>query len=299
MNKKIILFDSNALIHRSYYALPRLENNGVLVNAVYGFLKTYFQLISLGGVEYAVCVFDAKKKTFRNDLYKEYKAKRIKAPDDLYAQIPILKNVLEKLNIPIFIKVGFEADDIIASLSKKLISQGFQVIISTGDKDLFQLIDADNVVISDLKNKFGAYYNQDQFIKEYGFLPINLADYKALAGDSSDNIPGVKGIGAVTAKKLISKYKTIENVYANLEIIKKEKQSVYQKLKSDQEMAMLSKKLVSLEKNLKVDFKLNSARIDKFDKSLAMEELRGLGFVSLLKLLPKTKVKILSNQSLF
>ncbi|PJB51568.1 hypothetical protein CO100_01995 [Candidatus Berkelbacteria bacterium CG_4_9_14_3_um_filter_33_5] len=299
MEKKIILFDSNALIYRSYYALPRLEKDGILVNAVYGFLKTYFQLIGLNQIKYAICIFDAKKKTFRNDLYKEYKAKRIKAPDDLYAQIPILKSVLEKLNIPIFIKAGYEADDIVATFAKKLKDKKFQVIITTGDKDLYQLIDENRVVVCDLKNKFNAYYNQENFVSDYGFLPKNLVDYKALAGDASDNISGVKGIGKVTAKRLICQYQTLENVYRNIDQIRKENQKVHQKLVDNKEMALLSKKLVKLRNNLKFSFDLDKSRIDRFDKKIALEKLKEMGFVSLLKFLPKSSIKVLTKQSLF
>jgi len=299
MEKKIILFDSNALIYRSYYALPRLEKDGILVNAVYGFLKTYFQLIGLNQIKYAICIFDAKKKTFRNDLYKEYKAKRIKAPDDLYAQIPILKSVLEKLNIPIFIKAGYEADDIVATFAKKLKDKKFQVIITTGDKDLYQLIDENRVVVCDLKNKFNAYYNQENFVSDYGFLPKNLVDYKALAGDASDNISGVKGIGKVTAKRLICQYQTLENVYRNIDQIRKENQKVHQKLVDNKEMALLSKKLVKLRNNLKFSFDLDKSRIDRFDKKIVLEKLKEMGFVSLLKFLPKSSIKVLTKQSLF
>ncbi|KKP88568.1 MAG: polymerase protein [Berkelbacteria bacterium GW2011_GWA2_35_9] len=299
MEKKIILFDSNALVHRSYYALPRLEKDGILVNAVYGFLKTYFQLIGLNQIKYAICIFDAKKKTFRNDLYKEYKAKRIKAPDDLYAQIPILKSVLEKLNIPIFVKDGYEADDIIATFSKNLKDKDFQVVITTGDKDLYQLIDENKVVVCDLKNKFNNYYNQENFVSEYGFQPKNLVDYKALAGDASDNIPGVKGIGKITAKKLICQYQTLENIYKNIDQVGKENHKVYQKLIDNKEMAILSKKLVKLRNNLKFSLDLDKARIDRFDKNIALAKLKEMGFVSLVKFLPKSSVKVLSKQSLF
>jgi len=175
----------------------------------------------------------------------------------------------------------------------------FQVIITTGDKDLYQLIDENRVVVCDLKNKFNAYYNQENFVSDYGFLPKNLVDYKALAGDASDNISGVKGIGKVTAKRLICQYQTLENVYRNIDQIRKENQKVHQKLVDNKEMALLSKKLVKLRNNLKFSFDLDKSRIDRFDKKIALEKLKEMGFVSLLKFLPKSSIKVLTKQSLF
>ncbi|MGB5018718.1 MAG: DNA polymerase I [Candidatus Moraniibacteriota bacterium] len=286
-NKKkvLVLIDGNALIHRSYHALPPLTTKqGEVVHAVYGFTSTLLSVLEKFHPEYIAASFDLKGKTFRDELYTDYKATRTKAPDDLYAQIPRVKEVVSAMNIPIYELAGFEADDCVGSIAKQAGAQGVEVIIVTGDNDALQLVDDHIKVFSIRKGlKDLVLYDVPAVVAKYGFTPSQIPDYKGLAGDNSDNIPGVSGIGAKTATDLLVGFGTLENIYAHLPEVK---ESVRKKLETDKEQAFLSKTLGAIRIDAPVTLDLEKCVVKDYDKKIVGALLQELGFFSLLKRLP-------------
>ena len=289
--KRLILIDSHALIHRAYHALPPLTTkSGELVNAVYGFTSILIKTISNFKPDYIVAAFDAPGATFRHEEYKEYKATRVKAPDDLYAQIPRVKEILTAFKIPIFEKSGFEADDIIGTVAEKIQSKdekNVQILILTGDMDNLQLISKNVFVLyappSAAKEQI--IYDAKKVVERFeGLKPEQMIDFKGLKGDPSDNIIGVKGIGEKTAIILLNRFKTIEKLY---EAIEKNKasdisDSVLEKLKSGKSAAFFSKKLATIKRNVPIKFNLKESEFGKFDNNKIIEIFQNLGFVSLI-----------------
>ena len=211
--KKLILIDGNAIVHRSFHALPPLTNRkGEMTNAVYGFSSVLIKVINELKPDYMVATFDLAAPTFRHIEYDQYKAKRVKAPDELYAQIPKTKDVLTAFGVPILEKEGFEADDIIGTVAKKYANKEIDILIITGDLDTLQLID-DNIRVYTMKKGLNdtIIYGEKEVEERYGLKVSQMIDYKALRGDSSDNIPGVKGIGEITATSLLKEFETLEN----------------------------------------------------------------------------------------
>lgn len=207
-HKKLVIIDGNALIHRGFHALPQnlRTTDGTLVNGVYGFTTTLLNVMKELRPEYFVVTFDMGGKVFRHTLFEAYKGKRVKAPQELYDQIPIAHEVVEAMSIPIYQKKGYEADDLIGSLvtevevMNKKHKTKIETYIVTGDADTYQLVDA-NTKIYKLKRGFAEseIYDEKRLNAEFGFGPESMVEYRALKGDSSDNIPGVPGIGEKTA----------------------------------------------------------------------------------------------------
>ena len=286
--KKLILIDSHALIHRAYHALPPLTTkSGELVNAVYGFASILIKTISDFKPNYIVAAFDAPELTFRHKEYKEYKATRAEAPPDLYAQIPRVKEILNAFEVPIFEKSGFEADDIIGTVAKNLLGKNVEVLILTGDLDNLQLIEKNIKVLyappSSAKEQL--IYDEKKVAERFGGLkPKQIIDFKGLKGDSSDNIPGVKGIGEKTAITLLNKFGTIEKLYLAIEKSKTENISVsmLEKLKSGKDMAFFSKKIATIDQNVPIVFSLKESEFGEFNKEKLFKLLGELGFVSLI-----------------
>ena len=214
--KKILIIDSNAIIHRAFHALPPLKTKkGEVVGAVYGFLLALFKAVDDFKPDYIAATFDFPAPTFRHKEYKEYKATRVKAPDELYDQIPKVKSVLSDLGISVFENEGFEADDLIGTISKLSKLLKIESIVLTGDLDMLQLVDR-NISVNMLRKgiKDTVLYSKEEVKERYGgLLPRQLADYKGLRGDPSDNIPGVAGIGEKTAISLLLKYESIDGIY--------------------------------------------------------------------------------------
>jgi DNA polymerase-1 len=286
---KLVIIDGNALIHRAYHALPPLmTKKGELVNAVYGFSSVLFKVIKELKPDYLLATFDLKGPTFRHQEYKEYKATRVKAPDELYAQIDRVKEMVRAMNIPIYEKEGFEADDVIGTMIKQSEEnsehRGVENIIVTGDLDTLQLISSKTKVYALRKGMSDTVlYDEDAVKERYGLRASQMIDYKGLRGDQSDNIPGVKGIGEKTAVTLLQKYQTLENIYAHIEEIKG---AVKDKLERDKMLAFMSKKLATIVKNvpLKMDFKQAVTR--EFDRKKLVALFQELNFFSLIKRIP-------------
>lgn len=278
--QKFIIIDGNAIIHRAFYAYRNLSIGNKPTNAIFGFSSILLNLIHKEKPTYLAAAFDLKGPTFRNELFKEYKANRQKAPDELYEQIPEIHNIVELLNIPILTAEGFEADDVIGSIAKKTnqISE-LKTLIYTGDMDTLQLIQ-ENVFVLTPKKSEHILYDKEAVFKKYGFYPSQVIDYKALRGDSSDNIPGVTGIGEVIATKLIQEYKTLDNIYQNLNSIKP---TVAKKLSEQKDQALLSKKLATIKTDIQLDFKIDNCHTTTFDAEKVISKFNELQFKSLIK----------------
>ena len=216
MSKKLVLVDGHAVFHRAYHAMPPLTTSkGELVNAVFGFTSMLLRAIADIKPDYIAVAFDTADPTFRHQEYTAYKAQRGAAPEELHEQLPRVKEVLETLNIPIFELSGYEADDIIGTLADQgSKDKDLQTVIVTGDRDTLQLVKPNVKVYSPGKSFADVIYFDERAVKEkYGVGPEKIVDIKGLAGDSSDNIPGVRGIGAKGATKLIQEFGSVDNVY--------------------------------------------------------------------------------------
>lgn len=241
MKKTVYLIDGTALCYRSFFALNLSNSKGIPTGAIYGVYQALRKILAKYSPSYIGICFDVARKTFRNEKFKEYKIQRPPLPDDLGSQIPRVKEMASLLGIKIIEKKGFEADDVIASLARGALADKANVVIVSSDKDLCQLIEEDSAAIYNYhKDKL---IKRDDFIKEYGFRPAQIIDYLALAGDASDNIPGVKGVGKVTAEKLIKEFESLENIFDNLD---KLKPRLAKMLSDNKKEAFLSKELVTL-----------------------------------------------------
>lgn len=256
--KKFVIIDGNNLMFRSFYALPQLKNfNGEISNAVFGFTNIILKIIEDIKPDYIAVAFDKGKKTFRHALFKDYKGNRKPTPPELISQFPIVKNLLNAMNITIFEQDLIEADDFIGALSKKFDTQN---IIVTADRDCFQLINNNTSVYFPKKGVSETIIVDTNKLKElYGITPSQVVDLKSLMGDSSDNIPGVSGIGEKTALGLLDKYCTLDGIYKNIEQINGK---LKEKLVNDKEMAYLSYKLATIKCDIDVNKNLEDMKYD-------------------------------------
>lgn len=286
--KKLVLIDGSGLVYRGFYAIPPFfkSPDGKQTNAVFGFSAILLSLLSVQKPDYLAVAFDKKGPTFRHKEYKEYKATRVKAPQELYDQIPLVKEVVDSFQIPLFEQEGYEADDILAAIIRKLSQRkDLMILIATGDFDLFQLIQKNVFILYPTKGfKEADVLQKADVLAKYGLEPNQIPDYKGLAGDNSDNIPGVFGIGPKGAVALLQKYITLEGIYEHLDQIDS---VARQKLSAGQAQAFLSKKLTVLDSAAPVDFDLNACRVDKFNAAKVHDIFSKLGFKSLHKRLDK------------
>ncbi len=282
MKDKLLLIDANSLIHRAYHALPPLTGkDGEPVGGVYGSLLVLFRILSDINPRYIVASFDLPGKTFRHEKYKEYKAGRPKTPEDLCLQVEKLKEVFNALGISVLAKKGYEADDVIGTLCS--LPKETEKIIVSGDADLLQLVD-DDVSVYVLRKgvKDAVLCGKKEVEEKYdGISPGQVVEMKALKGDSSDNIPGVKGVGEKTAINLIKQFGNLENLYSS---IKESPESVpptlHRKLLDGEKQAFLSRELSEIEKDIPLEFSLENSffEYDREKISLLFEEM---GFKSL------------------
>lgn len=288
--KKLVLLDGNALIHRAYHALPPLtDKTGRTVQAVYGFALTLFSVLERFKPEYIAASFDLAGPTFRDEMYEDYKAQRERAPDDLYAQIPLVKDLVKAFNIPIYEKEGYEADDCVGTLTRQAVEKDkeVEVIVVTGDYDTLQLVNGRVNVLALRKGlKDALLYDETEVVKKYGFGPKQLPDFKGLRGDASDNIPGVKGIGEKTASELLKEFGTLENIYKHLKDVKP---ALREKLERDRKQAELSKKLGTIDLHVPLKLELQDALARDYDREKVADFFKTFGFYSLLKRLPGGK----------
>jgi DNA polymerase-1 len=286
--ENFVIIDSNSIIHRAFHALPPFKNKeGELVNAVYGFLLVLFKLLKELKPKYFVACFDLPEPTFRKKAFAEYKATRKKAPDELYAQIPMVKNVLKVFNVPVFEKSGYEGDDLIGTLANSLTKgkeDKVKNIIVSGDLDNLQLINENTFVYFLNKGvKNGLIYDAKMISDKYeGLTPLQLIEYKGLRGDISDNIPGVKGIGEKTALKLIKDFVSIKNLYDNLEKSDLPK-GVKEKLILGKEKAFLSRELSEIKRDVPLEVNMKNCEWGGYNEKEIVSMLKEFGFNSLIK----------------
>ena len=301
---RFMIIDGNALVHRAFHALPPLsDKDGKLVNAVYGFTTVLMKALKELKPEYAAVTFDLPGGTFRDALYAEYKAQRVKQPQELYDQLPWVKEVVRAFGIPVVEKPGFEADDVIATLVQKSVvssqKPGVENVIVTGDMDTLQLVDAYTKVYSFRKGFSDTFIYDEQAVRErYGLNPNQMVDYKALRGDPSDNIPGVRGIGEKTATTLLQEFGTLEKLYAAIgkSVVSSQKsglsERVVELLVEHKKDALLGKKLVQLVRDVPIGVTLADCKIPAQDNEKLREAFERFGFKNLIARLDKENVVV-------
>lgn len=288
---KLLIFDGNALIHRSFHALPvtMKTTKGEVVNAVYGFTSFLLRAIKELKPDMVAVAFDMKGGTFRHDTYKEYKATRVKAAPELYAQIPRAREVAEALEIPVFQIAGCEADDVIGTITKKMNGEAEQIIV-TGDMDTLQLINDHTKVYTMSRGLTDSLtYDREQVRQRYGLEVEQIIEYKALRGDPSDNIPGVKGIGEKTAVELLQEFKTVKNLYKNIKS-EKIKPRIKELLEIHKEDAFMSHDLATIRCDIDFPFNPDKLHFGGFNRETATKLFNELEFKSLLPRLVQTGV---------
>ncbi len=289
--RKLILIDGNALLHRAYHAYPPLSTpKGELVNAVYGFSSMLLSVLEKLSPTHVTVAWDLKGPTFRKQEYEEYKANRGPMDEELATQIDRTKEVVEKLNIPQYGIEGFEADDIIGTLSRMASeNEDTQVVIVTGDRDSLQLIKGKKIVVYlPIQNHHGqsVVFDEDKVREVYGLNPRQIIDLKSLMGDASDNIPGVKGIGKVTATKLIQEAGSLRNIYQKIDDLKVSPR-VKAMLSSDKEMAEKSFHLAEINCDVPLKLDWDDCLLTNYDKNGVLSLFEELNFKSLINKLPK------------
>ena len=280
--EKLFLLDGHSLAHRAFYALPLLTTeSGEYTNSVFGFARMLFKIIDEEKPDHIAVAFDLKGPTFRHEEYEDYKAGRKKTPDELIPQIDLIKDVLKSLNIPIIEKKGFEADDVIGTIAKQAANKGINVKIVTGDRDALQLVDNYINVIYTRKGITDiVQYDINKVKDKYELKPEQLIDMKGLMGDSSDNIPGVPGIGEKTAIKLLKEFDNMENVLDNIEKVSGKKRK--ENLRKYSEQAIMSKKLGKIVTDVSVDLDFKDLKLEEPNFDEVIELFKRLEFNSLI-----------------
>ncbi|MGB8454389.1 MAG: DNA polymerase I [Anaerocolumna sp.] len=282
--KKIVLIDGHSILNRAFYGIPDLTNSeGIHTNAILGFLNIMFKILDEEKPEYLTVAFDVHQPTFRHEMFEQYKGTRKSMPDELRQQVPIMKEVLKAMGITIMEKPGFEADDVLGTIAKSCEQEGIQVSLVSGDRDLLQLA-SDIIKIRIPKTKKGGTeienYNTQDVMEAYGVTPKQFIDLKGLMGDTSDNIPGVPGIGEKTASKIIAAYDSIENAYEHIDEIGPAK--AREALKNNHGLATLSKALATIKTDCDIDFQIGNAVIGNLYNEGAYSFFKKLEFRSLL-----------------
>ncbi|MEG2210391.1 MAG: DNA polymerase I [Eubacterium sp.] len=282
VNKKNILIDGNSLVYRMFYGIHEMSNSkGIPTNAVYGFVNVLVKIQSDYKPDYFAVAFDLKTPTFRHEVYDAYKGGRDKMPEDLEVQMVLLKELLEKMNVPMITLEGYEADDIIGTLAKKGEAENIKTQIITGDKDSFQLVDDYINILYTATRSGSQFVNVDHtyIMERYGVIPKELIDVKALMGDPSDNIPGVAGIGEKTALKLIKEYHNIDTLYENIDDLKGKQK---EKLEIGKESAFSSRFLGTVCLDAPVGIELEDIKFESIFNEESIEMLKELEFRSVL-----------------
>ena len=279
---KLLLIDGNSIINRAFYGIMGskmlMTEDGTYTNAVYGFLSILFKELEDIKPEYLVVAFDLKAPTHRHKMYDKYKANRHGMPEELAMQMPILKETLKAMNVCIIEKEGYEADDILGTLAKWGQKEKLEVTVLTGDRDSFQLIDK-NIKVRIPRTKMGKTETEDYTVEkieeEYGLEPLDLIEVKGLMGDTSDNIPGVPGVGEKTALNLIKQYKNIDEVYNHID---EQKGKLKEKLSENKDLAYLSRTLGTIDTNAPIEKDLNVFQVEEWNKLEVLEIFKRLKF---------------------
>lgn len=283
-DKLFIILDSNSIMHRSYHALPPLTTrDGELVNAVYGFSSILMTILTQEKPFYIAAAFDTAAPTFRHKAYKEYKAGRVKPPQEFYDQIPRIQEIVETMNIPILEQDGVEADDIIGTIvtENERIHPKLSNKIITSDMDAMQLV-TNKTCVGNLHKGYKAStcFHPEDVVEKYGLKPNQIIELKALQGDASDNIPGVKGIGKVGATQLLQAYGNLEGIYKNLDKITGKKHEL---LTEQKEQAFFSRELATIKLDVDIDYKLENCEAHDFDTDKVVKLFESMQFYSLIR----------------
>ncbi|MFY9604815.1 MAG: 5'-3' exonuclease H3TH domain-containing protein, partial [bacterium] len=283
MGKKLILIDGNSLVHRAFHAIPPLTTGtGQHTNAVYGFTTMFLRLLEDERPDYLAVAFDKGKVTFRHGEFEDYKANRTETPDELRSQFPLVKELLEAYRVPIFEQEGYEADDLLGTLARKAEAEGFSVLIVSGDRDVLQLVSPRVTVLFTRRGISELEVMDAGAVEEYlGVPPEQVADYKGLVGDQSDNIPGVPGIGPKTATKLLKEFENLEEILSDLEGVRQK--GVRSKLEEYCEQARLSKRLATIVCDIPLDVDWEELQRKEPDWDAVTSLFRELEFRSLLQ----------------
>ena len=307
MNKRVkqrfVVIDGNHLIHRAFHAIqnPLKTSAGEQTNAIYGFASMLINIIELEKPDYIAMTFDEKAPTFRHEMSEDYKGTRQKAPDELYAQIPRIHEMVNAFKLPIYSKEGFEADDMMGTLAREASVQGMEVYIVTGDMDAMQLITPDIRVAFPHKGyREPIIYDRQRVKEKYGIEPEQIADYKAMMGDTSDNIKGVQGIGPKGAAQLLNKYGSLDGIYEHIDEITG---PIHDKLAAGKDDAYFSQKMARIVTDVPNGFKkedtelqtLDYRGLDRFFEEMEMKSLRG----RLKKITPEEKQQPEAQMSMF
>ncbi len=277
--QRLYLIDGSSYIYRAYFAIRHLSNSkGFATNAVFGFVNMLLKVVREESPDHLAVVFDAKGPTFRKEIYPEYKANRAAMPEDLVPQIPLIKEAVRGFNMPVLEKEGFEADDIIATLAKRFAAQGMEITVVTGDKDLMQIVSERIRLLDTMKEKVSGL---SEVAERFGGGPEKVVEVQALAGDSSDNVPGVPGIGEKTAVELIREFGTVEHLLSSLDRIKQPKRR--ENLERYAEQALLSKRLVTLRDDVPLDLDYEQFALSSPDREALTALFKEMEFPKLLQ----------------
>ncbi len=284
-NKKLVLIDGNSIMNRAFYGVPDLTNQeGLHTNAVYGFLNILFKVLEEEAATHLLVAFDMKAPTFRHKMYQEYKGTRKPMPGELSQQMPVIKEILRAMNILVVEREGIEADDILGTAARSGEREGYQVSLVSGDRDLLQLA-TEKITIRIPKTSKGVTtvedYNSKEVLDKYGVSPLQIIDLKGLMGDSSDNIPGVPGIGEKTAVKILSQFETVENAIAHIDEMPKNR--AREALRENIELAKLSKELATIKTDCELGVTLEEAVLEDMLNKEAYQLIQNLGIKTLLK----------------
>ncbi|MBI2611466.1 hypothetical protein HYW54_01830 [Candidatus Gottesmanbacteria bacterium] len=289
--KRFVIIDGNAILHRAFHALPPLTTkNGELINAVYGFTSMLLRVIDDLRPTYLAITFDRPKPTFRQTLYAGYQAHRPKMDEGLSSQIERVHEVVKTMGIPVFEVDGFEADDVIGTLTGKIKdlpagrqvkSEKIEAVVVTGDRDILQLVDRETKVCMPVKGLIETkIYGEKEVEEKFGIMPSQMVDYKSLVGDQSDGYPGVSGIGPKTAVNLLSRFRSLEETYAHVGEIENEK--LRNTLAENSDQAMLAKKLAEIVRDVPLSFRLEECKLPQLDSPEINKLFKELGFKSLI-----------------
>lgn len=285
MENKLVLIDGNSIMNRAFYGVPELTNKeGLHTNAIYGFLNIMFKIMEEEEPSHMMVAFDEKAPTFRHKMYGEYKGTRKAMPEELQEQMPVIREVLSAMNICLFSKEGIEADDILGTMARKGEKEGFEVAVVSGDRDLLQLA-TEKIKIRIPKTKGGKTlvedYHASDVIERMGVTPLQVIDLKGLMGDSSDNIPGVPGVGEKTALKLLTLYGTVENVILHVDEITPNRAQTA--VKNNIQLAKLSKELATIKTDCRLGITMEQCRVEDLYNAKAFHMIQSLDIKSLLK----------------
>jgi DNA polymerase-1 len=284
----LLLFDGNALVHRAFHAIPPLtiSKTGEMVNAVQGFASTLLKVLNEIKPTHWAIAFDRPAPTFRHEKFEDYKAQRPKAPEELVSQIKRVHQLVDAFNIPAFEIDGYEADDVLGTLSCQASQQNVDTLIVTGDNDMLQVVSPNTKVMSPRRSfSDTVIYDEAGVEQKYGISPNQLADFKSLTGDPSDNIPGIPGIGEKTAAKLLRQFDNLEGIYTRIDEITPEK--LQASLRNHKDHVLRNKELATIVTDVPITLNLDTCRVSSYDRQQVVELFRELGFVQLLPRLPE------------